>query len=811
VSAFDHDTATLSEAHLEHLLASGISPEIIAERGYRTVTGKVELHTLEPRFTDRQQRVPAIAFPMRRLGEHEPTCIVIRPDRPRETGPHKKALKYEVPQGAKLCLDVLPRYREALQDPKVPIWPTEGAKKADALATAFGDRIVPINLNGVFGWRGTSAKGGKLALPDLEHIAWNGRRVVLAFDSDVVRKREVMQGLKRFAAVLAAKGADVLVLMLPDEPGNKTGVDDYLVLGHTPADLEALTAPLYDAVSAGREKFGKHPETGDNLFMPPGYLDTRGSIARDDEGRVKVIYPGRLGVLSTGESLETGEETLTVVFDGRGGLPVTVTAPKHELARGKGVLDHLTRRGADASETNASAVAHYIVAFAQTNRETLPHRRHTSRLGLHPSGVAGPGWTVGEAPTYLGEFGSRFRSGGDPDAYPTALREVLNWGEEAWPLNLGLGLSTVSPMLGRLGLTRNPVPWYYGPSGAGKTTAVRFAGGLYLDPTGEPFTLQALKATTPKGILQTLEQMGGFPTALEETHMADPRVLEGVTYYFANGTSYARGGRDGTPRQAPRLSGVVFLTGEAPPDFQHTGSRNRALMLDASLYPPLGALDVPERAEMLEAAWQAGAGLLGPLALERMWAELDSFTAAVRAREADELAALIGRPGREWVRALVAAEIALAYLLEAAGIEAEVPHIVAPALAALGSGRKDVDPPRQALEAVVSLVASTIFEPHDETGEPTGEARCMVGGRTFARFSDGDWLVIARDEAVLKALAHWGGSQAVESHGREWIRRGWVVPDAKGRPTRSKSFNGVDVRCIQLTASALEMAGSGDG
>lgn len=33
----------LSDVHREHLASSAINPDIIAERGYRTITGKVEL------------------------------------------------------------------------------------------------------------------------------------------------------------------------------------------------------------------------------------------------------------------------------------------------------------------------------------------------------------------------------------------------------------------------------------------------------------------------------------------------------------------------------------------------------------------------------------------------------------------------------------------------------------------------------------------------------------------------------------------------------------------------------------------------
>jgi hypothetical protein len=81
----------------------------------------------------------------------------------------------------------------ALRNPHIPLWFTEGAKKADALASAYGDAIIPININGVWGFRGTNSAGGKVALPDIDEIAWNGRAVVLAFDSDVARNGKALR------------------------------------------------------------------------------------------------------------------------------------------------------------------------------------------------------------------------------------------------------------------------------------------------------------------------------------------------------------------------------------------------------------------------------------------------------------------------------------------------------------------------------------------------------------------------------------------------------------------------------------------
>ncbi len=49
---------TIEKTHLDQLWGSGISDEVITERGYRSVTNKAELASLG--FGSNQQRVPAL-------------------------------------------------------------------------------------------------------------------------------------------------------------------------------------------------------------------------------------------------------------------------------------------------------------------------------------------------------------------------------------------------------------------------------------------------------------------------------------------------------------------------------------------------------------------------------------------------------------------------------------------------------------------------------------------------------------------------------------------------------------------------------
>lgn len=254
----------------------GVTREIAEERNYRRIESTRQLDAYDHQLTDRQTQIPGLLIPVYRLGESTPYTYVLRPDAPR-MGQDGKYVKYEWPARVPLCLDVLPRYRAALQDPTIPIWITEGAKKADALASAFGDTIVPIDINGVWGWMRRGKDGASHPIDDLNAIAWGSRRVVLAFDNDVTRKAEVQQALRALERHLVKeRGAAVGVLVLPSNDGKKLGVDDALAGGMTPDELRGYVTGLDNLDSM------------DNLDdLPPDELRRRLRSAIDERDRWK--------------------------------------------------------------------------------------------------------------------------------------------------------------------------------------------------------------------------------------------------------------------------------------------------------------------------------------------------------------------------------------------------------------------------------------------------------------------------------------------------------------------------------------------
>ena len=122
-----------------------------------------------------------------------------------------KPVKYETKGGRRMVLDVPPTTHPHLGNPAVPLWITEGIRKADSGASRG---LTIIALLGVWNWRGTNAFGGKVALSDWELIALNDRLVYLAFDSDAVTNPHVSKALRRLGTFLTSRKADVRYIHL---------------------------------------------------------------------------------------------------------------------------------------------------------------------------------------------------------------------------------------------------------------------------------------------------------------------------------------------------------------------------------------------------------------------------------------------------------------------------------------------------------------------------------------------------------------------------------------------------------------------
>ncbi len=211
----------LEPAHIKELAARGITLETAIEAGLYTETSHEAVHRLLNSKALRARNMPCLVIPF------SAEFSRVRPDNPRTS--QDKVVKYESPrdrgQRVYVPLDVAKYAQDADQELII----TEGEFKALA-ATQEG--FPTIGLVGVLGWKESRREE---LLGELLHIKWQGRRVYLAFDSDIDRKQHVRDGLARLAKLLTNAGAIVAMLNIPDGPpdadGNATkqGLDDFLV------------------------------------------------------------------------------------------------------------------------------------------------------------------------------------------------------------------------------------------------------------------------------------------------------------------------------------------------------------------------------------------------------------------------------------------------------------------------------------------------------------------------------------------------------------------------------------------------------
>lgn len=245
----------LSEEHREILeKGSNISPEIIKERGYYTLTREQahKLIEMEVLSASAKRGTGWLAVPIYRpdLVKHGEIVRV-------EGVPLKQ--KYVWPTGLRLAIDVHPDSQVALHDPEAHIWVTEGIKKADALLTAAraaGLHVCVIALNGNYGWRSTVEKRKQIS-PDWQEFDLTDRKVYVFPDSDYRTNDMVARGWDECANFLAAKTgeAKTYVVVVPPNGPDKQGADDFLANGGTINDLLAL------AVSPSRSRKERYEDT----------------------------------------------------------------------------------------------------------------------------------------------------------------------------------------------------------------------------------------------------------------------------------------------------------------------------------------------------------------------------------------------------------------------------------------------------------------------------------------------------------------------------------------------------------------------
>lgn len=224
----------VGEDFAKELINSSIDPQVALERPYQ-LANQEDLPNLGFQWNELRGIDRAMVIP-RRSADFKTVLCQIKP-----VGENYKGPKYRVPAGSDLILDVHPRSLKHIDDTNVTLWITEGVKQGDSLVSRG---LCTVSLFGActFAVKGTSY--GKLK-PCWDHIALEGREVVIIFDSDSQSNYQIQLALSALVERLEERKAKVNIVYLPPVGGNgKAGVDDFFTSGKSLDDLYELIQPF---------------------------------------------------------------------------------------------------------------------------------------------------------------------------------------------------------------------------------------------------------------------------------------------------------------------------------------------------------------------------------------------------------------------------------------------------------------------------------------------------------------------------------------------------------------------------------------
>lgn len=275
-------TQHLSPLHSAKLRSCALKDEDIIDAKYRTIKTRAE----GKKLTGYSLAGLAIPYFDHRGNPYTLSngklYIRIRPDWDDDPDGDEKP-KYLSPKNEGNRPYFAPTYKsweKALRFKKIPIHITESEFKAASLG-AIG--YAAIGLTGVHGFTDKTSRDFELSevpaqtieddetrlqdlskldesrtLPELEYIdnknIWEGRKVYITFDSDIIHKWQVKSAINKLAEWLESKGAEPYIVLLPTElDGEKNGIDD-LIFRHQKEAYELLLWWAQPAFTYQRKK-----------------------------------------------------------------------------------------------------------------------------------------------------------------------------------------------------------------------------------------------------------------------------------------------------------------------------------------------------------------------------------------------------------------------------------------------------------------------------------------------------------------------------------------------------------------------------
>ena len=260
----------LEEKDREFLLSSGID-----DRRMHGVTRIRTLADLPQEFASwGAKAVPSYCFAW--TSASGATVRQLRPDKP-PIGGDGKPIKYLFPKGSGGLIGIAPGFEQHQKDSRIPIMLIEGTKQLLATASSISEDnpiAVPFGVAGCYGWLGKDEQGNSRPSSDLDHMAIEGREILVAFDADIATNFNVYSAAKRLKDHLLTICLAKSVRFLEIPGGGKDGMDD--VLSRIPPDRrpKVILKMIEDAKPLPEKAPRRPAKDGSGFFGPEGNLLT---------------------------------------------------------------------------------------------------------------------------------------------------------------------------------------------------------------------------------------------------------------------------------------------------------------------------------------------------------------------------------------------------------------------------------------------------------------------------------------------------------------------------------------------------------
>lgn len=729
--------------HLADLRGSGLDGETIEANAVRSEA--------DPKVLVRMMRWgrwslgAALVFPYFRMGESAPVFHRCKPDRPRLGSNGKKIVKYEQPRGV-AAMPYFPartRKENRFADGGRVVVITEGEKKA-MLLDALGYAV--IGLPGVDNFHDPKTLKDDARLEwhtALAHVSphFNGRNVVIAFDSDARTNRNVRRAIEKIAGLIRFTSEGMpLEVEWPNDVGiaGKCGVDDFFVHHGE----EALRALIGDAREVDADRC-INPDNARDLFcrvpglaglnlpedirVPEPYTVTdAGAILimpSSEKGEAKTVSRTPIVPFAIFENEDHGELVDLAYFGPH--------KQRRELAVSRGDARDTRRAlksfadGMPITTPNAATIVQWISDCLTVNTDIIPRGVLAERCGWH--NVQGSRFfAIGEdaigdeVDIYRSQLPRSLRDAFEPRGSAVMHREVLRDVIEAdGNAAVAIYCALAAPLVRRIGLETFSLV-LHGQSSRGKSSMSKIAASIYGNPRNQEWWGSADVTTNyievrANGLCDLplfVDEIGSNKLAHQKGHEIE---LAKVIYNLSSGHGRGRLSRDSTMRKNAQYFGVVIWTGEKPlvEDYHPDGLHVRAMHVPVIGFGNWGPVQIENAvANSAENCGQFGREWLRAIAAtsdEDLKREHVNMVCAMRPHlGAGEVDPMVARRAHSWALLAMVEGIAAKMLRANVGWVTKVRKVADDAMmeARGGTQKKRMTPADRFRDAIVASIES---------------------------------------------------------------------------------------------------------